>query len=359
MNPEPYRQLAQRLDALPNGFPPTAGGAELRLLAKLFTPEEAELAAQLRLTLETSQEISARLGGDPKTIRTQLKSMARQGLIKAGQHSAGGLGYGLLPFVVGIYEFQLERLDAELAQLVEDYFQQAFSQMLALTPPVHRVIPVNQTIKVDMEIQPYESAAGIINNSRAWGVIDCICRKQKALIGQPCPHPLDVCMVLSQTPGVFDQSTGVRALSHAEAVATLQRAAAAGLVHSVTNNQQGLWYICNCCTCSCGILRGMAELGLANVVARSAFVNTVDETRCTGCGDCLTYCQFNALMLDDVVQVNDPRCVGCGVCVPVCPEQALGLVRRPAEQIKPPPVTEPDWQAERAAARGLDLGNVL
>jgi electron transport complex protein RnfB len=54
---------------------------------------------------------------------------------------------------------------------------------------------------------------------------------------------------------------------------TLRRAAEAGLVHSVSNSVEGTYYICNCCTCSCGILRGMAELGIANVVASSAFVN--------------------------------------------------------------------------------------
>jgi len=41
-NPDPaYRQLAVRLNELPNGFPPAPDGAELRLLAYLFTPEEA------------------------------------------------------------------------------------------------------------------------------------------------------------------------------------------------------------------------------------------------------------------------------------------------------------------------------
>ena len=48
-----YRPLANRLNELPNGFPSSPDGAELRLLAYLFTPEEADLAAQLRLTLET------------------------------------------------------------------------------------------------------------------------------------------------------------------------------------------------------------------------------------------------------------------------------------------------------------------
>ena len=359
MNQDSYQRLAQRLDALPNGFPSTADGAELRLLAKLFTPEEADLVARLRLTLETPQEIANRIDGDAKTIRAQLKGMARRGLIKANRHPAGGLGYGLLPFVVGIYEFQVERMDAELARLFEDYYLQAFGKILTVAPQVHRVIPVNQTVRADMEIQPYESAAQIVDNTQAWGVVDCICRKQKALIGDPCEHPLDVCMVLSPTPGAFDQSTTVRALTRDEAMATLQRAAEAGLVHSVSNNRQGLWYLCNCCTCSCGILRGMADLGIANVIARSAFINTVDEDRCIGCGDCVTSCQFDALSLDDVARVNDPRCVGCGVCVPVCPENALGLIRRPDEQVKPPPVTESDWQADRSAARGLNLEKVL
>ena len=53
MNMDVYKQLAKHLDALPNGFPPAGDGSELRLLQKLFTPEEAELAAQLTSSLET------------------------------------------------------------------------------------------------------------------------------------------------------------------------------------------------------------------------------------------------------------------------------------------------------------------
>jgi hypothetical protein len=52
LNDFPYRRLATRLNELPNGFPPASDGAELRLLAYLFTPEEAALAAQLWLTLQ-------------------------------------------------------------------------------------------------------------------------------------------------------------------------------------------------------------------------------------------------------------------------------------------------------------------
>jgi electron transport complex protein RnfB len=358
MTQDPYRLLAERLDALPNGFPATTDGAELRLLRKLYTPEEAALAASLRLTLETPAEIASRTGGDRAALAAQLKGMARRGLIKAGR-AAGGLGYGLLPFVVGIYEMQGSTIDAELARLFEDYYLQVFGGALAIQPQVHRVIPVQKTVRVDMEVRPYESAAEIVAACRSWGVVDCICRRQKALIGEPCGHPIDNCMVLSPSAGAFDGVDLVRALTQNEALETLQRAAAAGLVHSVSNSQEGIWYICNCCTCSCGVLRGLADLGMANVVARSAFVNQVDESQCGACGLCVEQCQFDALALDDVAQVDRVRCVGCGVCVPVCPDGALALVRRPDEEVLPPPVTSADWLAERAAARGVDLAKVL
>jgi len=358
MKDDHFKRLAERLDALPNGFPPTDDGVELRLLAKIFTPEEAALTAQLRLTRETPQQIADRIGGDPEVLSKELKGMARKGLITAGR-TVEGLSYGLMPFAVGIYEMQMSTMDAELARLVEDYYLKVFGQVLTMEPSVHRVIPVNESVRMDMEVRPFESAADIVNRAQAWGVWDCICRKQKALIGEPCEHPVDICMVFNQTPGAFDRSSAIKALTREEAMATLRRAAEAGLVHTVSNNQQGMAYICNCCTCSCGILRGMVDLGIANVVARSAFVNQVDEELCVGCDLCMEQCQFEALSLDGVVRVSETRCVGCGVCVSFCPEGALSLVRRPAEEIMPPPVTEVDWRVERAAARGQDLNVVL
>jgi electron transport complex protein RnfB len=348
-----YKQLAVRLNALPNGFPPTEDGRELRLLAKLFTPEEAELAAQLKPSLETAQELSARIGRDAEELQKQLKGMSKRGLIEAGRKD-DALGFKLMPFVVGIYEMQVGTLDTELARLVEDYFQGAFREMLAVKPQFHRVIPINETVRNTMEIRPFESALEIINAAQSWGVLDCICRKQKALIGEACGHPIDVCMTLDQRPNAFDNSTVVHALTRDEAMATLHRAAEAGLVHSVSNTAEGVYYICNCCTCSCGILRGMAEVGIANVMASTAFVNQVDEALCNGCEDCIKSCQFNALSMDDMLaKVDSVHCVGCGVCVIACSTGALGLVRRPEEEVKPIPQTPAEWGRLRAEARRL------
>lgn len=353
-----YKRLALRLDALPNGFPATEDGIELKLLAWLFTPEEADCAAQLGITPRTPAQVAERTGGDPKAVRVLLKGMAKKGLIDA-RRTEEGLAYALLPFIVGFYENQNWRLDAELAGLVETYFQRAFKHMLSVEPQFHRVLPIGEAIPVDIEVQPFESAAELINRAQAWGVIDCICRKQKAALGEACEHPIQSCMIFSATPGAFDNASWLKKQTREEALQTLRDAAAVGLVHTVGNHQDHEGYICNCCTCSCGILRGVAELGAANVVARSAFVSQVGEGACIACENCISACQFGAIALDDgTIQIDRRRCVGCGQCVLNCSEGALTLVRRPEHEIKPVPATLHDWQAERAIVRGHPLEDV-
>ena len=51
MSNDVYRKLAKVLDTLPNGFPATGTGLEFKLLEKIFTPDEAELFCELRLTM--------------------------------------------------------------------------------------------------------------------------------------------------------------------------------------------------------------------------------------------------------------------------------------------------------------------
>ena len=65
---KPYKELALRLDELPNGFPATKSGAELLLLEKLFTPEEATIAANLNCSLETPKQIAERIRTEDENI---------------------------------------------------------------------------------------------------------------------------------------------------------------------------------------------------------------------------------------------------------------------------------------------------
>ena len=56
-----YKKLAKYLDDMPGGFPATESGVELRILRRLFTPEEAELALSLTLLPEEPAHVARRI----------------------------------------------------------------------------------------------------------------------------------------------------------------------------------------------------------------------------------------------------------------------------------------------------------
>ena len=359
MPPDVYGRLADRLDAIPNGFDRTESGIELKLLAKLFEEDEAGLASVMRLSFEQPSVIAERAGVDPDAAATALEGMARRGLVRS-QKSEDGRIFGLIPFVVGIYEYSLPRMDAELASLFEEYYRETRGGTITHSDPaVHRIIPVGESIPIDLEIFPHERALEYIETARSWGVRDCICRVQRRLIGKGCDHPTENCIVFAPTEGAFDNSEATRVISKDEAVRILGEAAAAGLVHSTMNQQGQIYYICNCCTCCCGILRGVSEFGIPTAVARSDFRVVVDEDTCAGCGLCVERCQFAALSEAGGTCVADAaRCLGCGVCVPSCPSGALRMERRPEGEVAEPPRGFRAWLVQRAAARGIALSDI-
>jgi electron transport complex protein RnfB len=349
-----YKQLAQRLDTIPNGFPATESGVELKLLAKLFTPEEAAIALQLKLTPEYAEEVAKRTGADPQAMEATLKGMAGKGLIRMKRGQKAPV-FGLMPFVVGIYEMQITRMDKELAQIFEDYYKEAFHKMLHSGPSIHRVIPVEQAVQTGLQVLPYESASEILSHAQSWGAVDCICRVQKKLLGEPCKHPVNVCLMFSRKPNAYEKAQHIRSLTKDEALELLRQAEEAGLVHTTGNHMGDQDYICNCCACACAILRGAAEYGILTVLEPSAFRVSVDENLCVGCDLCIERCQFKALsIVDGVCKVDEQRCFGCGICISACEDGALSLAPRPASEVKTPPQSLGEWMMERAVVRGLD-----
>jgi Pyruvate/2-oxoacid:ferredoxin oxidoreductase delta subunit len=343
-----YTKLAEKLDQIPNRYPATESGIEIRLLEKIFTPEEAHVAAELFYEKDPLDVIAARADLPEAETKKILKGMVKKRVILFSKKD-GSLVYGLMPFVVGFYEEMLPRLTREMAQLFEEYFQETQGRITGDGLSVHRVIPVQESIDIEMEVFSYEIASQLLENAKAWGVRDCICRVQQELIGTPCEHPKENCLVFAPIEGAFDLSEVDRAITKEEALEILHEAENAGLVHTTGNYQGPNNYICNCCTCGCGILRSVAEFNNIAGVAKSDFLAVVDEDLCIACGDCLERCQFNAMNIDgEICEVDSVYCVGCGLCMPVCPEEALVLVRREKGEVLPPPENLKEWGEIRA-----------
>lgn len=350
MNPV-YKKLADTLDRIPNGFPETRSGVELKILAKLFTPEEAETACNMSLKPLPARAISERMGIPERDAFLILKSMVKKGLIDI-ERGRDGLLFNLMPFIVGFYERQNAMIDREFAELFEQYYREALHRVMTVKPSVHRVIPVEKSIPLNIEVMPYERASHYLKNARSWGVLKCICRIQKRLIGEGCQHSVENCLVFSEKPRAFSSAQSIRDISRDQAFEILEQASEEGLVHTTHNTQTGINYICNCCTCCCGLLRGIIEYNRVHSVASSEFTARVDRELCTGCGACIDHCRFQALALDGVTcVVSKDRCLGCGLCVNHCPTGALTLAPRPERDTDPPPSSETEWRKLRMLSR--------
>ena len=352
-----YSRLAKVLDTLPNGFPATAGGVELKLLKKIFTPEEADLFCDLRLTFETAAQVAERTGRPLPGLEEKLLTMGRHGQLFVIQ--LGGAWYfKMLPWVFGIFEFQLNRIDKEMAELTEQYAPTFGKRFFADKPQLMQVLPVEETITASQKALPYELVSALIEKSQSFLVNECICKKEHALLGKPCDRPLEVCLALAPIPGVFDKSPTGRVITREEAYQLLKQTEDAGLVHLTGNMQNGQLFICNCCKCCCGPLRAINELGIAAWdVVNSHYYARIDPEACTACGLCAeSRCQVGAIVEGtQAYQVIPEKCIGCGLCISTCPAEAVSLVRKDPDKIETPPFTENAWFDERGKRRGVDF----
>ncbi|MHA2295158.1 MAG: ATP-binding protein [Candidatus Hodarchaeales archaeon] len=364
---EIYERLTDVLDTIPNGFVKTSDGTHLKILQWIFTPEEADLASKMKLMGETVDELSSRLNIPVEGLVDKLEVMAKKGQIRAW-NSSTGRRYCLIPYAVGIYEEQLDRMDPEFAQLMEEYLDKASNEsngkgLFDSEPPIFRVIPVNRSIKTELEIHPYQQAEQMIRQAKSWGIRDCICKKQFELIGHTCDfQPViskKVCMMFAPKEDAFGDGL-TQSITMEESLKILKESEEAGLIHCSMNIQTGQSYICNCCTCCCGVLRSLTERKQPLAFVNSNYLMSVDSDLCTGCETCVDRCQFDALeVVDDICVVEEQKCVGCGVCAIVCPDEALSLVARITSDQTPPPENFRDWMEKKAISRNVDPSSLL
>ena len=81
MNNDIYEQLTDALDKLPNGFPRTPSKVEIKILKKIFSPEEALLASHRKVEFMSgvARLVSRRRGASSATPAQRKASFATQG----------------------------------------------------------------------------------------------------------------------------------------------------------------------------------------------------------------------------------------------------------------------------------------
>jgi len=345
MTEESYRKLAEHLDQLPGGFAPSDTGAELRLLQRLFTPQEAELATHLTLDRLEARVIAERADLPLAQVDQRLSEMSGKGLIYSIEPEDGPTLYQAAPFVIGIYEYQVNNLTEGLLRDLVEYWSTTKPRPRPQTIPQIRTIPVSESIEPHLQALPYEQAAEIVRTHTKHAVSPCICRRKAKMTGGGCDAPEESCLVFGEFAEYYVRSGRGRAIDQAEAMAILARADAANLVLQPSNSQDSV-FLCCCCGCCCGILHGLQHQPKPAEAVASAFLTLLEPDTCQGCWTCLERCQMKALAeAGDRVTLNADRCIGCGLCVPTCPSGALHLVRKPTSERTLPPATMDDtWR---------------
>jgi len=349
-----FRQLQQRLDHYSVGFPATASGIEIQILERLFSVSDARVFLQMSPKLETPEAIAPRIGMDAASAIAILADMADRGLLFSLKKN-GAIRYGAIPFVHGLFEFQIIRMDREFASLVRRYMDERFNEaMSASAANFLRVVPVQKSIDPRSRVAPYEDAIQILEKAGQIVVADCVCRKSNAALGQGCGKPLEVCFMFGSMGQYYlDHGMG-RRIDLPEAARILTDAHEHGLVTqpATSQNPSGM---CNCCGDCCGPLTSLkhhpkpAAMVFANYFAR------VDEDLCTGCETCLERCQMDAIRIDTqtVARVDLDRCIGCGLCVTTCPTEAMRLEKKEEGAFQVPPETTFEQMMNMARDRGI------
>jgi electron transport complex protein RnfB len=324
-----YHELADHLDQLPGGFPSTPDGVELRILKRLFTEPEARLACQLTLIPETAQVVAYRCGIRGDSAAAMLAAMWQKGLILKHESERNVPRYMASQFVVGIWEFQVNRLTPELVADMAAYIPLLLDTGAWRRAPQMRTIPVNRSIDPKLPVLPHEAATALISNKDNFVVSPCICRKERRMAGHGCDGPLDTCISFGGAGSYFVQSGIGRPVDRQTVLALLETADRSGLVLQPSNSRDPAW-LCCCCGCCCGVLRTIKTYPKPAELMAAPFVARLDSGLCTGCGVCADRCQMDALsLLTKTVQLDRDRCIGCGLCVSTCPTGALRLTRKP------------------------------
>ena len=335
-----YRLLQRHLDKQTVGFPSALLGSDIRLLRRVFTPDEAKIALHLSYKPASLDEIATKAAPEFSADRTRLllDSMFKKGGIAWKKRDSIDTWY-LMPMVVGIYENAqdgiaspefLARADAYIKSMT---FGRAF---MNAQPSQMRTIPISKSISMSHPVSTYDQIRGILQDAAGpFVVLPCICREKMVVRGNSCKKTIrkETCFAMNNTGAMILRRGHGREISRDEATELFRQSEADGLVLQPSNAERPE-FVCSCCGCCCGMLSFQKFLPSPVDYWTTHYQATVDQAACTHCGKCVSRCQVNAVALvgpERTAAVDTNRCIGCGLCVATCPGKAITLKKKPQE----------------------------
>lgn len=338
-----YRLLQQRLDRNLTGAPHSP--VFIEILKLVFTPDEAELARQIPLLPTTLDKLSVSTGIPLQTLREKTASMAERGLVLDFEHK-GKAHVVLAPVVIGFFEFIFMRTRgelpmAELAKLFEEYMflDDRFARdVFSGTTQLARALVREESLPADdfTEVLDWEKASRIIEKSRTIGVSLCACRHKAEHLGKSCNAPMKTCLTFGTSAELLIRRGMAERIDANEGLAVLERSKKAGLAQLADNVQRQVGFICNCCSCCCGMMQAIRRFDIRGAVVTSNWLATIAQSGCRACGACVKACPAGAIEIIDGVAVREASlCLGCGVCEQACRFDAIRMTSRPQRVMTP------------------------
>jgi ferredoxin len=339
-----YQELQKHLDEFAVGFPATKSGVEIRLLKYLFTPDEAKLATRLSDKIESIDSIYERtkdLVASSDELKQILDAMVSKGSIHC-KTIEGERHYADAHLVIGMYEYQVNRLQKEFLEDMSQYAEEGFGmELFGYGITQFRTIPVEESVTQEQYLPTYEELRKVVENVQGPITIqNCICRQAQALNEEPCKitSRQETCMGFGDLAQMYIDEGWGRSINKEEALEILRKNEEEGLILQ-SQNAQLPGFICSCCGDCCGVLTGLKPFPNPAQFLSPRYKAEIDPELCIGCGTCIERCQMDAIKSrKEISKVNIKRCIGCGNCVIVCPEEAIQLVKK--EGVVVPPENE-------------------
>jgi len=343
---------------------------ELATLIKAsYSPEEASLLTGMPFSGRNLEELAEMKQMDPSELRERLDAMAKKGLIFRTVRG-DTVRYSLNDsfFVNYRSTFWPGRTDERskaMAPLVNQYYYHGgWDKWKDTHIKGLRVLPIQKTIEDTRQILPYEEVVKVLDQHDYFTVSICPCKHRKNIDpdSPDCKYPTEVCLHFGRLGHYIVENGLGREITRQETEEILRQCAEAGLVHGVSNMQEGPDTICNCDPCCCVQLEAFHKLKHAEGMNRSNYQVSTNNETCIGCGLCVKRCPMEALDLEDDPEAKDritvvgnkelknkkgkvsvanlDICIGCGVCVYKCPTKSVILERREAIEHPPKDVRE-------------------